>query len=137
MRSNKESVVEETRRAPAWKAYFERFDDPYLRLKPDEYAAAAERSGFRVLRLQTADQAWDFVSRAAFAGFCAVGSGAWTDRLPAAERPKFLNDVLRRYQSVRGGTGRGRKHLQILSNGYWPGRCLTAPISSACDCKTF
>ena len=99
-RQSLESVAEETRRAPAWKAYFESFDDPYLRWTPDEYAAAAERSGFRVLRLQTADQAWDFGSRAAFAGFCAVGSVAWTDRLPAAERPKFLNDVLGRYQSV-------------------------------------
>src|SRR5205823_1821920 len=76
------------------------FQDPYLRLTPDEYVAVAERNGFRVLRVNTQDHSWDFGSRAAFAGFCAVGLVAWTDRLPAAERQKFLDDVLDRYQSV-------------------------------------
>lgn len=99
-RQSLESVVEETRRAAEWKACFENFADPYLRLTPNEYVAAAEQSGFRVLRLQTEDRAWDFGSRAAFGAFCAVGLVAWTDRLPAAERAKFLSDVLDRYQSV-------------------------------------
>lgn len=99
-RKSLEGVAEETRAAPEWSAYFEKFQDPYLRLTPDEYVAVAERNGFRVLRLNTQDHAWDFGSRAAFVGFCAVGCVAWTDRLPVAERPKFLNDVLDRYQSV-------------------------------------
>jgi trans-aconitate 2-methyltransferase len=99
-RQSLESVVEETRAAPEWSAYFENFQDPYLRLTPDEYVAVAERNGFCVLRLNTQDHAWDFGSRAAFAGFCAVGLVAWTDRLPLPQRPKFLNHVLNRYQSV-------------------------------------
>ena len=99
-RQSLESVVEETRTAPEWIAYFKSFKDPYLRLTPDEYVAVAERNGFRVLRVNTQDHSWDFGSRAAFAGFCAVGLVAWTDRLPAAERQKFLDDVLDRYQSV-------------------------------------
>ena len=99
-RRSLESVVEETRAALEWKAYFKNFQDPYLRLTPDEYVAVAERNGFRVLRVNTQDHSWDFGSRAAFAGFCAVGLVAWTDRLPAAERQKFLDDALDRYQSV-------------------------------------
>ena len=99
-RQSLESVVEETRTALEWKAYFKNFQDPYLRLTPDEYVAVAERNGFRVLRVNTQDHSWDFGSQAAFAGFCAVGLVAWTDRLPAAERQKFLDDVLDRYQSV-------------------------------------
>ena len=99
-RQSLESVVEETRTAPEWKAYFKNFQDPYLRLTPDEYVAVAERNGFRVLRVNTQDHSWDFGSRATFAGFCAVGLVAWTDRLPAAERQKFLDEVLDRYQSV-------------------------------------
>ena len=99
-RQSLESVVEETRTALEWKAYFKNFQDPYLRLTPDEYVAVAERSGFRVLRVNTQDHSWDFGSQAALAGFCAVGLVAWTDRLPAAERQKFLDDVLDRYQSV-------------------------------------
>jgi trans-aconitate 2-methyltransferase len=99
-RQSLESVVEETRTAPEWKAYFKDFQDPYLRLTPDEYVAIAERNGFRVLSVNTQDHAWDFGSRAGFANFSAVGLAAWTDRLPAAERPKFIDDVLDRYHAV-------------------------------------
>lgn len=99
-RQSLESVVEEVRSASEWRAYFEGFHDPYLRLTPEEYAALAERNGFRVLHLETRDHAWDFGSRTAFTAFCAVGLVAWTDRLPAAERPKFLNAVLDHYQRV-------------------------------------
>ena len=99
-RQSLESVVEETRTTAEWKAYFKSFKDPYLRLTPDEYIAVAERNGFRVLRVNTQDHSWDFGSRAAFAGFSAVGLVAWTNRLPAVKRQRFLDDVLDRYRSV-------------------------------------
>jgi trans-aconitate 2-methyltransferase len=99
-RKSLENVVEETRRTPKWSAYFRDFHDPYLHLTSDEYAAVAERNGFRVLRVNTKDHAWDFGSRAAFAAFCAVGCVEWTRRLPEAERPEFINDVLDRYRAV-------------------------------------
>src|SRR5262245_46181916 len=99
-RQSIESVVEETRGAPEWRSYFENFRDPFLRLNPDEYAALAEQNGFRVLRLYTQDHGWDFGSRTAFAAFSAVGLVAWTDRLPATDRSRFIDDVLNRYQLV-------------------------------------
>jgi trans-aconitate 2-methyltransferase len=105
-RQSLESVVEETRNALEWKSYFKKFQGPYLRLTPDEYVAVAEQNGFRVLRVNTQDHSWDFGSRAAFASFSAVGLVAWTNRLPAAERQKFIDDVLNRYQliaTVRAG----------------------------------
>src|SRR5204862_3953180 len=80
--------------------YFENFQDPYLRLTRDEYVALVEENSFRVLRVKTQDHAWDFGSRSAFASFSAVGLIAWTDHLPPAQRPKFINDLLDRYQSV-------------------------------------
>ena len=101
-RKSVENVTEETRRTSKWKAYFQDFEDPYLHLTPEEYAALAERSGFRVLHVSTKDHSWDFGSRMAFSGFCAVGCVAWTSRLPAAERMDFINDVLDRYQDVAG-----------------------------------
>jgi len=99
-RKSLENIVEETRRTSKWSAYFRDFHDPYLHLTSDEYAAMAERNGFRVLRVNTKDHAWDFGSRAVFSAFCAVGCVAWTDRLPEAERPEFINDVLDRYRTV-------------------------------------
>jgi trans-aconitate 2-methyltransferase len=101
-RKSLEDVTEETRRTSRWKAYFQDFEDPYLHLTPEEYAALAERSGFRVLHVSTRDHSWDFGSRLAFSGFSAVGCVAWTNRLPAAERMDFINDVLDRYQDVAG-----------------------------------
>jgi trans-aconitate 2-methyltransferase len=99
-RKSLENVVEETRRTSKWNAYFQDFHDPYLHLSSGEYAALAERNGFRVLSVNTKDHAWDFGSRAAFAGFCAAGCIEWTRRLPEAERQEFINDVLDRYRAV-------------------------------------
>jgi trans-aconitate 2-methyltransferase len=99
-RKSLENIVEETRRASIWSAYFQDFHDPYLHLTSDEYAAMAERNGFRVLRVNTKDHEWDFGSRAAFSAFCAVGCVEWTRRLPEAERREFINYVLDRYRAV-------------------------------------
>lgn len=99
-RKSLENVVEETRRTSKWSAYFRGFNEPYLHLTSDEYAAMAERNRFRVLHVKTRDHAWDFGSRAAFSAFCAVGCVEWTRRLPEAERPAFINDVLDRYRTV-------------------------------------
>ena len=99
-RKSLENVVEETRQTPKWSAYFRDFHDPYLHLTSDDYAAVAERNGFRVLRANTGDYAWDFGSRGAFAAFSAVGCVEWTRRLPEAERPEFINEVLDRYRAV-------------------------------------
>ena len=67
------------------------FHDPYLHLT---------KNGFRVLRIHMEAKAWDFKSRKAFLASCAVGCVEWTRRLPAAERPAFINDVLDRYQAI-------------------------------------
>src|SRR5262245_41843487 len=99
-RKSLENVIEETRRSARWIAYFREFHDPYLHLTPEEYAAAAERNGLRVLRIHTEAKAWDFKSRPAFSDFSSVGFVEWTRRLPEIERPNFINDVLDHYRTV-------------------------------------
>jgi len=99
-RKSLETVIEETRRSARWSGYFHEFHDPYLHLTPEQYTAAAERNGLRVLHTHTEAKAWDFKSRSAFFDFCSVGSVEWTRRLPEAERPEFINDVLDHYQPV-------------------------------------
>ncbi len=99
-RKSLEAVLEETRQSPRWSRYFEDFRDPYLRLTAEEYAAVAERSGLQVLRIGTASKEWDFEDRAAFAAFGAVTFVRWTQRIPDAERPAFIDDVLDRYQAA-------------------------------------
>lgn len=101
-RQSLESVVEDVRQSPRWQRYFTGFSDPYLRLTPEQYVAAAGRNGLRAVRVRTRDETWDFESRIAFYTFCAVGLVAWTQRLPEAERTAFVDDVLDRYRSITG-----------------------------------
>ena len=108
-RKSIETVVEETRRSPRWAGYFDDFHDPYLRMTPEQYGAAAERNRFDVVRIHTESKAWDFDSREAFFGFCAVGLVAWTQRLPADLRTPFIDDALDRYQSLPD-VGRGEEN---------------------------
>ena len=89
-----EEAAEQLRRSAPWAAHFEGFRDPYLRLSPDEVAAAAGSAGLRVRACDTRREAWDFGSRQAFAGFARAGSGAWTVRLPAQLRDAFVEAVL-------------------------------------------
>jgi SAM-dependent methyltransferase len=99
-RKSLEDVIEETRRSARWIGYFREFHDPYLHLTPERYAALTERNGLRVLRTHTEAKTWDFKSRAAFFDFCSVGFVEWTRRLPEAEQPAFINDVLDHYRPV-------------------------------------
>ena len=101
-RQSLESVVEDVRRSPRWQGHFAGFNDPYLRLTPEQYAAVAERNGLQAVHVRTRDETWDFESRAAFFTFCEVGLVAWTQRLPEPERKAFVDDVLDRYRSITG-----------------------------------
>jgi trans-aconitate 2-methyltransferase len=99
-RQSLEDVIEEIRGSPRWSVYFGGFQRPYLHLTPQEYGTIAERNGFRVVRIHAQDKAWDFKSRAAFLAFGQATFVEWTRRLPEAERPAFVSDVLDRYQRV-------------------------------------
>jgi hypothetical protein len=71
-----------------------------LHWTPEEYAAAAERNGFRVLRIHTEDKMWDFGSRETFFAFSCVTMAEWTRMLPEDEKPYFVTDVLDQYRVV-------------------------------------
>jgi trans-aconitate 2-methyltransferase len=99
-RESLEDVLEETRLSSRWAKYFQGFTDPYLHLSPEQYTTLAERCGFKVLDVHSGDKAWDFRSRAAFEAFGSVTFISWTERLPEAERPAFVSDVLDRYSKL-------------------------------------
>ena len=99
-RKSLEDVIEETRLSAKWAGYFAGFHDPYLHLTPKQYREAAERNGLRVRSIRSEAKAWDFKTRAAFFAFGSVTFVEWTRRLPEAEKPIFVNDVLDRYQLV-------------------------------------
>ncbi|MEO7853020.1 MAG: class I SAM-dependent methyltransferase [Rubrivivax sp.] len=95
-----EETAEAVRREADWTGDFSGFSDPYLRLDADAYAALAAESGLRVRSHHSAMKRWDFGSEEAFFGFCNAGFGAWTQRLPAARRRAFVEQVMRRYGAL-------------------------------------
>ncbi|HEY4047145.1 MAG TPA: class I SAM-dependent methyltransferase, partial [Acidobacteriaceae bacterium] len=99
-RKSLEDVIEDARRSPRWSQYFIDFKDPYLHLRPAEYAALAEQNGLRVCELQVKSKSWDFGSRAGFQAFGSVTFVEWTRKLAEADMPDFIRDVLDRYQIV-------------------------------------
>jgi trans-aconitate 2-methyltransferase len=99
-RKSIETVLEETRNSATWSEYFREFRDPYLRLTEEEYCSLAQKSGFRVQRVQTESKTWDFRTRAEFLAFSSVTMVEWTKQLPESLRSPFINDVLDKYQAV-------------------------------------
>jgi trans-aconitate 2-methyltransferase len=103
-RRSLEDVIEDTRRAPPWAAYFPDYQPPYLHLTPDAYRALAGSNGLRVERLDVRQEAWDFESRDAFGRFAAATFVEWTRLIPPKRHGAFINEVLDRYQQVGDGS---------------------------------
>jgi trans-aconitate methyltransferase len=95
-----EDVIEETRHSERWAGYFRSFQKPYAHFRPEEYQDLAGRNGFRVLRVELEDRAWDFQTREAFVAFGRATFVEWTRCLPAGDWQAFIIDVLDRYRSV-------------------------------------
>ncbi len=96
-----EAVAEQVRRDAEWAPHFTGFEDPYLRLEPQQVETQALSAGLHVLSSHTRLESWDFGSRAALFGFCSAGFGAWTQRLPEDKRDAFVGAVLDRYLASR------------------------------------
>ena len=95
-----EDVIEDVRQRGRWGDYFPGFQRPYVHFTPEDYRALAERCGFRVLRLDVEDKAWDFKTREAFVAFGLATFVEWTRCLPDSECRLFITDVLDLYQAV-------------------------------------
>jgi trans-aconitate 2-methyltransferase len=103
-RRSLEDVIEDTRRAAPWAAYFPDYRPPYLHLTPDAYRALAEDGGLHVERLDVQQEAWDFESREAFARFAEATFVEWTRLIPPNRHGAFINEVLDRYRQVGDGS---------------------------------
>jgi trans-aconitate 2-methyltransferase len=100
-----EDVAQALTAQPRWKARFTGFTAPYFHVKPDSFAGQARASGLQLTDCTVAEREWHFGSRDDFAHWCAVGLGAWTDRLDPADRPRFIDEVVAGYESVVGAAG--------------------------------
>jgi trans-aconitate 2-methyltransferase len=100
-----ESTAMQVAASPRWSAYFTDFSAPFRHVDPAVFADLANGCGLRVRSLTVRDREWDFGSQAQFTAWCAVGSTAWTDRLPADQRAAFVDDQVAAYEPVIGRPG--------------------------------
>lgn len=88
----------------AWHAALGALAAPFWHPEPATPGALLTAAGLAVDPPVVTDESWDFGSRAAFTAWCAVGFGAWTDGLPAADRPRFVDDVVTAWGLATGST---------------------------------
>jgi trans-aconitate 2-methyltransferase len=104
-RPSLEAVAMQTCQNPRWASLFDGFSAPFIHVAPDGYAELAASAGLTLMTLTVTDRQWDHGSRNAFARWCAVGCTAWTDRLPAGDRGRFIEELVAAYEPVVGGAG--------------------------------
>ena len=104
-RRSLESVAKTVCQSRSWATWFEDYEAPFLHPDPDGYGELAGSVGLTLESMTVTDREWDFGSREAFERWCAVGSTAWTDRLPETERSRFVSDEVSAYEPIAGRPG--------------------------------
>jgi trans-aconitate 2-methyltransferase len=114
-RRSLEDVIEDTRRSPAWSAYFPDYRAPYVHLTRAECARMARDAGLHVERFDVEEDTWDFRSRDAFVCFAEATFVEWTRLIPPAQHAAFIGDVLDRLRAARRWLAGAGERLQVLS----------------------
>ncbi|MBJ7339185.1 class I SAM-dependent methyltransferase [Mycolicibacterium sp.] len=104
-RPSLEAVAMQLCRTPHWAPCFEGFEAPFLHVDPERYGDVAAAAGLTLDDVTVADREWDFGSREAFLAWSAMGSTAWTDRLPQDRRAQFVEEQVDAYEPIAGAPG--------------------------------
>jgi trans-aconitate 2-methyltransferase len=113
-RPSLEDVTTALCREPAWAQWFEDFAPPFTHVDPEGYGSLAAAAGLVLDDLTVADRQWDFGSREELLRWSAMGSTAWTDRLPEDHRARFVAEQVDAYEAVAGTAGLFR-FMQMLA----------------------
>ena len=104
-RTSLEAAAMETGRSPRWAKWFDGFPAPFVHVDPAGYGELAASAGLTLTNLTVTDREWDFGSRNRFQHWCAVGSTAWTARIPVEDRDRFAEELVDAYELVAGRPG--------------------------------
>lgn len=104
-RPSLEAVAMTTCQSPRWASLFDGFAAPFIHVEPAGYGELAASAGLTLTDLTVTDREWDYGSRDRFEQWCAVGTTAWTDRLPTADRARFVDELVDAYEPVAGRPG--------------------------------
>jgi trans-aconitate 2-methyltransferase len=104
-RTSLEATAMAVCRRPRWAPWFEGFAAPFVHVDPHRYGDLAAAAGLALDGLTVTDRTWNFGSREAFAQWCAMGTTAWTDRLPPQDRDGYVAALVDAYEPVAGAAG--------------------------------
>lgn len=104
-RTSLEATAMTVCRSDRWAPSFDGFAAPFVHVDPQRYGALAASAGLTLDELTVTDRRWNFGSREAFHQWCAMGTTAWTGRLPAQDRDAFVTDLVSAYEPVAGAAG--------------------------------
>lgn len=107
-RTSLEATAMAVCRRPRWAPWFADFTAPYVHVDPQRYGALAASAGLTLEERTVTDRRWNFGSREAFEQWCAMGTTAWTDRLPPGMRDEYVTELVTAYESVAGPGGEFR-----------------------------
>jgi trans-aconitate 2-methyltransferase len=97
-----EGIAMDVAATPQWREYFAGFDAPFVHPLPADFQATAAECGLKTDELIVDDLAWDFGTTESFRAWCAVGSGAWTSRVPDGRSTEFVDDMVDAYALATG-----------------------------------
>jgi trans-aconitate 2-methyltransferase len=104
-RKSLEAVAMDICRDPRWAGSFDGFAAPFIHVDPDAYGDLASSAGLSLTDITVTDREWDFGPGNGFRQWCAVGTTAWTGRLPANDRDRFIDELVAVYEGVVGRPG--------------------------------
>ena len=104
-RPSLEDVTMTLSRGTQWAQWFEAFEAPFVHVDPDHYAELAAAAGLTLDEVTVTDREWDFGSCEAITAWSAMGSTAWTDRLPEDRRARFISEQVAAYEPIAGAAG--------------------------------
>ncbi len=104
-RASIEDVAMRVAATPRWSEQFADFEPPFVHPEVAGWSSLATSCGLAIKGCVVQEVAWDFGSREAFSQWCAVGFGAWTDRLDAADAVDFVAEVVLAYEAVSEAPG--------------------------------
>ncbi len=108
------AVVDELVARSRWRDSFRGFSSPYRFCDPDDYEAWLPRAGFRALHAELVDKDMQHADDEAFRGWLRTTWFPYMDRLPAARRGAFLDELATSYLAAHPADELGVIHVGMV-----------------------
>jgi trans-aconitate 2-methyltransferase len=107
------AAVEQVCANPAWRSYFEGMRFPYGFYGPEEYRGWLAQAGLTTRRVELIPKDMRYANRAGLEGWFRTTWLPYTQRVPEALRPAFIDQVMAAYLEKNPPDAGGEVHVQM------------------------